>query len=173
MALKDNLRKRTTSDLREERDQLGGWIRQPEARWLDPSILAKAGVEVAVSGTFGKFADKREIQAQPQGPFDYSAEGELWSTTCPTPATAGPRRRRWRGCSRSRACRSASTTCSAAGCCCSAAITSIRAPRRRPYEDRFMGPFAAAWPHSPEGHEPDMYATPGNRDWYDGLLSFL
>jgi len=45
--LKDNLRKRTAADLREERDQLGGWLRQPEVRWLDPSILAKAGVEVA------------------------------------------------------------------------------------------------------------------------------
>ena len=81
--LKDNLRKRSAADLREERDQLGGWIRQPEVRWLDPSILAKAGVEVAVSGTFGKFADKREIQTQPQGRRRWRAtlrlfDGELW-----------------------------------------------------------------------------------------------
>ena len=41
------------------------------------------------------------------------------------------------------------------------------------YEDRFKGPFAAALPRSEAGAEPDMFATPGNHDWYDGLVSFL
>lgn len=76
--MQDNLRQRSVADLRDERDRLGGWVRQPEVRWLDPSILARAGVEVAVSGTFGKFADKREIQTREQPAFDYSDDDELW-----------------------------------------------------------------------------------------------
>lgn len=38
--LKDDLRKRSAADLRDERDQLGGWVRQPEVRWLDPAFDA-------------------------------------------------------------------------------------------------------------------------------------
>ena len=185
--LKDNLRKRTTDDLREERDQLGGWIRQPEVRWLDPSILAKAGVEVAVSGTFGKFADKREIQTQPQGPlvppavlapgdsdpFDYSTAGELWIDYLSDTGDG------W----------AATQTMAWVLAQPSLDVDGDELPRGRilllggdqvyptatpeAYEDRFKGPFAAALPCSEEGHEPDMYATPGNHDWYDGLVSFL
>ena len=185
--LKDNLRRRSAADLRDERDVLKGWIRQPEVRWLDPSILAKAGVEVAVSGTFGKFADKREIQTQPQGPlvppalpapgesdpFDYSKSGELWIDYLSDTGDG------W-----------AATQTMAWAC----AQPSLKVgesdlprgtilllggdqvyPTATPeaYEDRFKGPFAAALPRSPEGQEPDMYATPGNHDWYDGLVSFL
>jgi hypothetical protein len=171
--LKDNLRKRTTGDLREERDALGGWIRQPEVRWLDPSILAKAGVEVAVSGTFGKFADKREIQTAEQGPFDYTRHGELWIDYLSDTGDG------W------------AATQTMAWVLAQPSLTVdgeelVRGhvlllggdqvyPSATPeaYEDRFKGPFAAALPRSPEGREPDLYATPGNHDWYDGLVSFL
>ncbi|MBA3746730.1 MAG: hypothetical protein H0W96_04445 [Solirubrobacterales bacterium] len=192
--LKDDLRKRTTDDLRDERDQLGGWIRQPAVRWLDPSILAKAGVEVAVSGTFGKFADKREIQTQPQGPlvppavpapgdsdpFDYSLSGELWIDYLSDTGDGWPA-------TQTMAWLLAQPTLpfdTPAG-----AQPAIELPRGRilllggdqvypsatpeAYEDRFKGPFAAALPQSDPEHAPDMYATPGNHDWYDGLVSFL
>jgi hypothetical protein len=190
--LKDNLRKRTADDLREERDQLGGWIRQPEVRWLDPSILAKAGVEVAVSGTFGKFADKREIQTQPQGPlldgaplapgesdpFDYSTSRELWIDYLSDTGDgwAATQTMAW-------VLAQPSLTVDTP----SGAPAPIELPRGRilllggdqvypsatpeAYEDRFKGPFAAALPTSQT--PADMYATPGNHDWYDGLVSFL
>jgi hypothetical protein len=172
-SLKDNLRKRSASDLRDERDLLGGWIRQPEVRWLDPSILAKAGVEVAVSGTFGKFADKREIQTQPQGPFDYSSDGELWIDYLSDTGDG------W----------AATQTMAWALAQPSLTVGDEDLPRGKilllggdqvyptatpeAYEDRFKGPFAAALPRSPAGQEPEMFATPGNHDWYDGLVSFL
>ena len=173
MPLKDNLRKRSPADLRDERDLLGGWIRQPEVRWLDPSILAKAGVEVAVSGTFGKFADKREIQTQPQGPFDYSRDGELWIDYLSDTGDG------W----------AATQTMAWVMAQPSLAFGEEDLPRGKvlllggdqvyptasaeAYEDRFKGPFAAALPQSQPGHEPEMFATPGNHDWYDGLVSFL
>ncbi len=172
-SLKDNLRKRSAADLRDERDLLGGWIRQPEVRWLDPSILAKAGVEVAVSGTFGKFADKREIQTQPQGPFDYSRDGELWIDYLSDTGDG------W----------AATQTMAWVLAQPSLTVGEEKLPRGKvlllggdqvypsatpeAYEDRFKGPFAAALPRSPRGQEPEMFATPGNHDWYDGLVSFL
>jgi hypothetical protein len=172
-SLKDNLRKRSAADLRDERDLLGGWIRQPEVRWLDPSILAKAGVEVAVSGTFGKFADKREIQTQPQGPFDYSRDGELWIDYLSDTGDG------W----------AATQTMAWLLAQPSLTVGEETLPRGKvlllggdqvyptatpeAYEDRFKGPFAAALPRSPQGQEPEMFATPGNHDWYDGLVSFL
>ena len=171
--LKDNLRKRSDDDLRAERDVLGGWIRQPEVRWLDPSILAKAGVEVAVSGTFGKFADKREIQTQDQGPFDYTGGGELWIDYLSDTGDG------W----------AATQTMAWVLAQPSITVDGDELPRGQilllggdqvypsatteAYEDRFKGPFAAALPVSTTGQEPDMYATPGNHDWYDGLVSFL
>jgi len=171
--LKDKLRRRSAADLRDERDVLGGWIRQPEVRWLDPGILARAGVEVAVSGTFGKFADKREIQMQPQGPFDYSKDGELWVDYLSDTGDG------W----------AATQTMAWAVAQPSLKVGESDLPRGRilllggdqvyptaapeTYEDRFKGPFAAALPHSPLGQEPHMFATPGNHDWYDGLVSFL
>ena len=175
MPLKDNLRKRSAGDLREERDLLGGWIRQPEVRWLDPSILARAGVEVAVSSTFGKFADKREIQTQPQGPpvFDYSRDGDVWIDYLSDTGDG------W------------FATQTMAWVCAQPSLTVGESdlPRGKvlllggdqvyptagpeAYEDRFKGPFAAALPRSQPGHEPDMFSLPGNHDWYDGLVSFL
>ena len=173
MPLKDDLRKRSPADIRDERDLLGGWIRQPEVRWLDPSILAKAGVEVAVSGTFGKFADKRELQTQPQGPFDYSSSGELWIDYLSDTGDG------W----------AATQTMAWLLAQPSLRVGEADLPRGKilllggdqvypsataeAYEDRFRGPFAAALPSSPTGHEPELFATPGNHDWYDGLVSFL
>jgi len=172
--LNDDLRKRSGADLRDERDALGGWIRQPEVRWLDPGILAKAGVEVAVSSTFGKFADKREIQTEPQGPFDYSGHaGELWIDYLSDTGDG------W----------AATQTMAWVLAQPSLTVEDRVLPRGRmlllggdqvypsatteAYEDRFKGPFAAALPRSDAGEEPELFALPGNHDWYDGLVSFL
>ncbi|HWI05962.1 MAG TPA: hypothetical protein VNT54_00425, partial [Solirubrobacteraceae bacterium] len=76
--LKDDLRRRNADDLRAERDELG-FVRRPAVRWLSPGLLARSGVEVIVSATFGKFADKRELQREPQDVLDYSqTTGDLW-----------------------------------------------------------------------------------------------
>lgn len=172
--LNDDLRKRSAADLRAERGALGGWIRQPEVRWLDPGILAKAGVEVAVSGTFGKFADKREIQTEPQGPFDYSGhDGELWIDYLSDTGDGWP----------------ATQTMAWVLAQTSLTVEERVLPRGRllvlggdqvypsatteAYEDRCKGPFAAALPRSQAGEEPDLFVLPGNHDWYDGLVSFM
>jgi hypothetical protein len=172
VSLKNSLGSRTARDLRDERDELG-FVRQPAVRWLSPGLLAKSGVEVLVSGTFGKFADKRELQREPQDPLDYSAGGELWvdylsDTGDGFDATY------------TMAWLLAQDTLDFAG---------EKLPRGKilllggdevyptadpvAYEDRFIGPFRAALPEAEPLARPDMYALPGNHDWYDGLVSFL
>ena len=163
MPLKDRLRSRTASDLREERDELG-FIRQPEVRWLSPGLLARAGVEVAVSGTFGKFADKREIQREPQDPLDYSSVGELWIDYLSDTGDG------W----------DATYTMAWLLAQPSLPFGDEELPRGsilllggdqvhptagpETYEDRFIGPFAAALPQTDAPQGPELYALPGNHD---------
>ena len=40
------------------------------------------------------------------------------------------------------------------------------------YRDRLIGPYRAALPAEGD-RPPDLYAIPGNHDWYDGLTSFI
>ena len=171
--LKDKLRSRKAADLRAERDELG-FVRQPAVRWLSPGLLARSGVEVIVSGTFGKFADKREIQRESQDGLDYSATaGDVWVDYLSDTGDG------WEA------------TYTMAWLLAQPSLQAGEAtlPRGRilllggdqvypsatpeMYEDRFIGPFAAALPKSDNPDKPDMYALPGNHDWYDGLVSFL
>ena len=172
MPVKDTLRGRSPRDKRDERAALG-FVRQPAVRWLSPGLLAKSGVEVVVSGTFGKFADKRELQTEEQGPFDYSGDGELWVDYLSDTGDG------WE----------ATYTMAWLLAQPSLAVDGRELARGRllllggdqvypsataeAYEDRFIGPFASALPKSNAADKPHMYALPGNHDWYDGLVSFL
>ncbi|HVE69395.1 MAG TPA: hypothetical protein VNB64_12520, partial [Solirubrobacteraceae bacterium] len=135
--------------------------------------LVRAGVEVVVSATFGKFADKREMQLEPQDAFDYSGAGELWLDYLSDTGDG------W----------DATYTMAYLLAQPSLEIGGEILPRGdvlmlggdqvypsaepEAYEDRFKGPFSSALPQSESGREPHLYATPGNHDWYDGLSSFL
>jgi len=171
--LEDNLRDRSPAEKRAEREELG-FLRQPAVRWLSPGLLARSGVEVLVSGTFGKFADKREIQREPQLGMDYSAAaGDVWVDYLSDTGDG------WE----------ATYTMAWLLAQESLDFDGQALPRGRilllggdqvyptaepvAYEDRFIGPFAAARPKSGAVDKPDLYAIPGNHDWYDGLASFL
>jgi hypothetical protein len=169
--LKDRLRSRTARDLREERDVLG-FVRQPEVRWLSPGLLLRSGVEVLVSGTFGKFADKREVQIEPQDGLDHSEADELWVDYLSDTGDG------WH----------ATYTMAWLLAQESLEVGGERLPRGKllllggdevypiadavAYENRFIGPFAAALPATGPADKPVLYALPGNHDWYDGLVSF-
>ena len=45
-----------------ERSELG-FVRQPMVRWLNPRQLVDTAARVELSGIFGAYADKRELQA--------------------------------------------------------------------------------------------------------------
>jgi hypothetical protein len=43
---------------------------------------------------------------------------------------------------------------------------------REQYQNRLVGPYRAALPCVHNRKPPDLFAIPGNHDWYDGLTSF-
>jgi len=149
-------------------------VRQPAVRWLSPGLLAKSGVEVVVSGTFGRFADKRELQREAQDGLDYSGADELWvdylsdtgdgwDATYTMAWLLAQERLEFDGEQLPRG-----------------KVLLLGGDQVYPtadptaYEDRFIGPFSAALPKNPAViDKPDLYALPGNHDWYDGLTSFL
>jgi hypothetical protein len=176
--LNDRLRRRSQREEADERERLG-WLRQPAVRWLDPGILAREALQVAISYAFGKLADKREIQDEAQDePFDYSESGKLadrdelwldflsdtgdgWEATqtmawlLAKPELTGPdgeplRRGDLLLLGGDQVYPSASPVA---------------------YEDHFIGPFSAASREA--APERELFAIPGNHDWYDGLVSFL
>jgi hypothetical protein len=144
-------------------------------RWLDPGPLVAKTVKGKISSLFGSEADRREMQAalSPPAGLDYSGQQELWFDYA---ADTGD---------------GFASTYAMASLLSSRrlGIGSAEVPRGRflvlggdavypaaseaLYRDRFLGPFRAALPCVSEEDAPDLFALPGNHDWYDGLTSFL
>ena len=173
-------------------DQMGFTPRRA-VPWLSPVLLSGTAVRVVLADLFGAYLDKRELQdsmpdrvmreAPGYSGFagDLGAEddaeipdGELWVDYC---ADTGD---------------GFNATYSVAYLLAqrSLSVEGHELPRGevlvlggdqvyptasgQQYEDRFKGPFRAAFPDPPaEGPRPRMYAVPGNHDWYDGLTAFL
>ena len=171
--LKDDLRSRKAGELRAERDELG-FVRQPDVRWLSPGLLARSGVEVVVSGTFGKFADKREIQREPQEGLDYSeVGGDLWIDYLSDTGDGWEATYTMAWLLAQPELEAGEETLPRGRILLLGGDQVYPSATPEQYEDRFIGPFAAALPWSDHPDKPDMYALPGNHDWYDGLVSFL
>jgi hypothetical protein len=163
--------------------------KKPMADWFDPVLLVQTGIRAAISTVFGEMADRREamaaanaIAAQPKDPsflyamdpatkafwFDFMADtGDGWD---PTFAMA------------QLVTEPALTPAHAA----------VKLPRGRililggdlvyptasadEYDNRFLYPFETAFENLADEAKkgmPDLYAIPGNHDWYDGLVSFF
>jgi hypothetical protein len=163
----------------EDREALG-FERRPMVRWFAPLQLLQTGMRTVISGIFGTYADKREVQAALPGEprvhrelarrddvwIDYVADlGDGWAPTYTVAhLLARPKLR--------------------------AAGLTGELPRgnllvmggdqvyptasRDEYENRTLGPYRAAYPCEPdEKAAPFLFAIPGNHDWYDGLTNFL
>ena len=148
-------------------------------RWLDPRQLLTTGWQAVVSGIFGSYADKREVEAVlgEASLDDRTAARELWidfaadlgdgfkatysvARLLAAPALdltdpRGRRRETRRG-----------------GILVLGGDQVYPTAKETEYEDRFAGPYRAALPWSAKPN-PTLLAIPGNHDWYDGLTSFL
>jgi len=170
--LKDDLRRRSPREQREERDDLG-FLRMPAVRWLSPLLLARLGVEVIVSGTFGRFADKREIQREQQDPLDYSGAGELWLDYLSDTGDGWEATYTMAWLLAQPSLHTGGRELPRAKVLLLGGDQVYPSAAAQAYEDRFEGPFRSALPQTAAGSEPHMYVTPGNHDWSDGLSSFL
>lgn len=155
---------------------------QPKPRmvgWYDPHLLVWTGMEVLVSRTLGQRFDYRLMEdvglSQPvfdyseirEGVprrgiwFDYMADtGDGWESTyamaclVSQPAIELGARRLPRG-----------------AFLLLGGDEVYPAASKKAYRERLVGPLGAALT-PPRGAAPEIFAIPGNHDWYDGLVSF-
>ncbi len=153
-----------------------GFVARPMVRWLDPRQLLDTAARVIVSGVFGAYSDKRELQAlMPSQSYDRSQPDELWLDYIadlgdgwdPTYTMAfllaceqlgleweGEEHHTQRG-----------------RVLVMGGDQVYPVPKRADYENRMLGPYRAALPCT-HGHHPELFAIPGSHDWYDGLVNF-
>ena len=144
--------------------------------WYDPRVLMHSAYQVAIANIFGRHSDTRLIEAlasQPQGEFDYSQQGgDFWldyvsdtgdgwnSTYAVADAIAQPTlevehdRRE---------------TLKAGSVLVFGGDEVYPYPSRTEYETRTENPYRNAF--AGRAH-PDVFAIPGNHDWYDSLVAF-
>lgn len=150
--------------------------KKPMVGWYDPRQLINTGLQVLASDLIGTRFDARREEAlaakQDEPLHDYSArQGDFWFDFMadtgdgwdPTFAMAKLVSRE-------------------------VSVEGHKLPRgdflilggdqiypyasKEEYQDRLIGPLNAAAKDAGEAHV-DLYAIPGNHDWYDGLISFL
>jgi hypothetical protein len=146
--------------------------------WYDPRVLAHSAYLVAIANVFGRHSDTRLIEAlasQPQNEFDYSqAGGDFWldyaadtgdgwnSTYAIADAIAQP----------------TLELLSAVGTPITTHAGKVMVfggdevypyPTRSEYETRTENPYRLAFAGRAK---PDVFAIPGNHDWYDSLIAF-
>lgn len=158
--------------------ELTGFRREPMVEWFDPLQLEKTVMPVYIAAIFGAYADRREMMAalDPPPPMIYDEfkdKPDLWVDFV---ADTGDG---W------------DSTYSVAYLLSRASLTreGTTLPRgqilimggdqvypianRDDYQNRLIGPYTSALPVLPDEARPQLFAIPGNHDWYDGLRSFL
>jgi hypothetical protein len=138
--------------------------------WFDPGVMSQSAVMLLTANIFGRHSDTRLIEAlgsQPQGTFDYSQrKGDFWLDYVadlgdgwnPTYAIANAM---------------------AADAVLDTLPGSVLVmggdqvypyPSRDAYARRTESPYAEAFARRTS--KPDVYAIPGNHDWFDSLIAF-
>ena len=145
--------------------------------WYDPRVLMHSAYQVAIANIFGRHSDTRLIEAlasQPQGEFDYSQQGgDFWldyvadtgdgwnSTYAVADAIAQPTLEVEHGGQRE--------TLDAGRVLVFGGDEVYPYPSRAEYDTRTENPYRNAFAGRAR---PDVFAIPGNHDWYDSLVAF-
>ncbi len=148
--------------------------------WYDPRVLAHTAYQVAIANVFGRHSDTRLIEAlasQPQAEFNYSQSkgqtGDFWldyvadigdgwnSTYAVADAIARPELALEH--------RGVPEATRAGRVLVFGGDEVYPYPSRREYEVRTETPYKLAFAGRAR---PDLFAIPGNHDWYDSLVAF-
>jgi hypothetical protein len=152
-------------------------------RWLHPAMLIRTGLDALVAAMFGARADHRLIEAvvRPQPPyFDYSDEapeadfwldyvadiGDGWNSTyavartmaLPSLEVADPQ--------------GGKHATERGRILVLGGDQVYPGASRETYEERLVQPYEEALGRT-KNPSPDLFAIPGNHDWYDGLSAFM
>ncbi len=167
-----------------------GFTPAGRVRWLNPAVLARTAVQVALSRTFGQFADRRELQkTERANPLDLTAArhdtaghdgtspgdedfwldfvadlGDGFDATATVASQLAADELTLAGPDGEILTRAGSLLVMGGDQVYPAASATA-------YNDRLVGPYRAMlpWAERPRW----LVALPGNHDWYDGLVSFL
>ena len=160
------------------RDELG-FERQEMVNWLGPMGLAVTGLQSLMSSIFGSYADKREVQgafalsrlffdySQETGDFvlDYVADlGDGFDSTYAVAWTLARAAIEPEGCDEA---------LPRGRLLVMGGDQVYPTAKLEQYRNRMLGPYAAALPCVVGDRPPELFAIPGNHDWYDGLTTFL
>jgi len=154
-------------------------------RWYHPPVLARTGVGVVLSTLFGRHADPRLLEtlnaSTDSGPYDYSdrrgGDGRFWLDYV---ADTGDGFNPTYAIARAVAAKSLSFV-DGDGRQAETARGQVLVfggdevypvGARENYRVRLENVYRAAYAASAEPH-PDVFALPGNHDWYDSLAAFL
>ena len=142
--------------------------------WFNPDVLAQSASMMAMANIFGRHSDTRLIEAlgsQPQGIFDYrqradAVTGDFWVDYV---ADLGD------GWNSTYAIADAMSRETLQDTCAGQVLVMggdqvYPYPSREAYARRTEGPYTAAY--SDRKARPDIFAIPGNHDWFDSLISF-
>jgi hypothetical protein len=145
--------------------------------WYDPRVLTHSAYKLAIANVFGRHSDTRLIEAlanQPQTEFDYSVTAEdFWldyaadigdgwnSTYAVADAIATPELRLEHD--------GVAETTRTGRVLVFGGDEVYPYPSRNEYEVRTETPYATAFAGRAR---PDVFAIPGNHDWYDSLVAF-
>ena len=152
-------------------------------RWLHPAQLVRTGLDALVAAMFGARADHRLIEAvvrpqptyfdysedSPEGDFwlDYVSDtGDGWNSTyavarmlaLPSLEVTDPQQEKH--------------TLERGRILVLGGDQVYPGASREAYEERLIQPFEEALSRT-EAPSPDLFAIPGNHDWYDGLSAFM
>lgn len=149
-------------------------VRHPMVGWYDPGQLLRTGIEVAISTIFGRHVDARVLESIAMGTraeqYAIGADGaDFWfdfvsdtgdgfdSTYAVARAIA----------------HDASSTAEATPAPQLLVFGGDQvypAPTREAYQERLEDVYRAAFVELPQ--KPEVFAIPGNHDWYDSLVGF-
>jgi hypothetical protein len=154
--------------------------RSPMVSWYDPAVLFRSGLRATLAKLFGRHSDRRLIEAlggQPQNAFDYSKEeadefwldyvadlGDGWNSTYAVAYWLSQPELALRTEEGGSAATRAGRVLLFGG------DEVYPYPSRQAYEQGTEKPYATALAARPK--RPDVFAVPGNHDWYDSLVAF-
>lgn len=159
------------------RDAGVDFVPQPAVRWFSPLVLARSALRVVLTGTFGSYLDKRELQAiLPGACLDrYGDEDDLWVDFVADSGDAfdAVYSVAWLVSREKLHVEGADIELPRAQLLILGGDEAYPSAGPSAYQDRLIGPYRSALPLLEDDEAPSLVVIPGNHDWHDGLTAFL
>ena len=151
--------------------------RKKMVNWYDPKQLAFTATKTVISGIFGNFADRREMQAALDPllePHDFSDKSEIWIDYISDLGDGFDATYTMAHLMAQNQLEANGEILSRGDILIMGGDQVYPTPELEEYDNRLKGPYNAAYPWVENDKDrPSLFALPGNHDWYDGLTNFL